>query len=66
MLQQFEKKEKNLTFYLLYYICPFFSLKNYEQYKTFEIYSNIFQKLLSIDFLIPIVLKSYQSLNKLN
>ena len=65
MLQHFEKK-KNINFYLLYYICPFFSLKNYEQYKTFEIYSNIFQKLLSIDFLIPIVLKSYQSLNKLN
>ena len=64
MLQQFEKKEKNLTFYLLYYICPFFLLKNVKRYKTFDIYSNIFYKFLSIDFLIPIVLTSYQYLNK--
>ena len=64
MLQQFEKKEKDLTFYLLYYICPFFFLKNVKRYKTFDIYSNIFYKFLSIDFLIPIVLTSYQYLNK--
>ena len=64
MLQQFEKRKKDFIFYLLYYICPFFALKNFNQYKTFDIYSNIFQKFVSIDFLIPIVLKSYQSLNK--
>ncbi len=64
MLQQFEKRKKDFIFYLLYYICPFFALKNFNQYKTFDIYSNIFQKFVSIDFLILIVLKSYQSLNK--
>ncbi len=63
MIQNFEKKKKRkLSFYLYYYIFPFNMLTHFSRYKTYEFYQSIFQKLLSIDFFIPMILHSYQSL----
>ena len=63
MIQNFEmKKKRKFLFYLFYYFIPFFILAHFKRYKTYELYQNIFQKLLSIDFFIPMILQSYQSL----
>jgi hypothetical protein len=66
LIQNFEKTEKNWYYYLLYYIVPLYTLKHFQKYKIFNLYINIFHRFLSIDFFIPIILKSYQSLNDLN
>jgi len=63
MIQNFEKnKKRKFSFYLYYYIFPFYALSHFTRYKTYELYQNIFQKFLSIDFFIPMILHSYQSL----
>jgi len=63
MIQNFEKnKKRKFSFYFYYYIFPFYVLSHFTRYKTYELYQNIFQKLLSIDFFIPMILHSYQSL----
>ena len=54
------KKKKKWYFYLLYYIFPFFQLDNNNAYKIYGIYLKIYHRFMSIDFFIPIVLKSYQ------
>ncbi len=62
MIQNFEKKKKKgCLFYLYYYIFPFYMLTHFRRYKTYEFYQTIFQKILSIDFFIPMILQSYQS-----
>jgi len=65
MIQKFEKKEKNWYFNLIYYIIPFCMLNKLKKYKTYEIYLDIFQKFLSIDFFIPMILHSYQSIKEI-
>ena len=63
MIQNFEKKKKKeCLFYLYYYIFPFYMLTHFRRYKTYEFYQTIFQKILSIDFFIPMILQSYQSI----
>ena len=63
MIQNFErKKKKEFSFYLYYYIFPFNLLSHFKRYKSYELYQCIFQKILSIDFFIPMILQSYQSL----
>ena len=37
-------------------------LIHFKRFKTYELYQNIFQKLLSIDFFILMILQLYQSL----
>ena len=56
---EFQKKKK-WYFYLLYYIFPFFQLDNNNAYKIYVIYLKIYHRFMSIDFLIPMILKSYQ------
>ena len=65
MIQKFEKKEKNWYFNLIYYIIPICMLNKLKKYKTYEIYLDIFQKFLSIDFFIPMILHSYQSIKEI-
>jgi hypothetical protein len=62
ILKQYEKKEKNWYYYLLYYIFPLCFFKNLKHYQIYVIYLDVFDKFLSIDFLIPMILNSYQSI----
>ena len=63
MMQTFEKKKKKLSFFIFYYFIPLQSLFHFKRFKTYILYKNIFQKMLSIDIFIPMLLHSYQSLN---
>jgi hypothetical protein len=62
ILKQYEKKEKKWYYYLLYYIFPLCVFKNLKHYQIYVIYLDVFDKFLSIDFLIPMILNSYQSI----
>ena len=62
ILKQYEKKEKKWAYYLLYYIFPLCLFQKSKNYKIYSIYLDVFHKFLSIDFLIPMILNSYQSI----
>ena len=63
MMQTFEKKKKKFSFFIFYYFIPLQSLFHFKKFHTYILYKNIFQKMLSIDIFIPMLLHSYQSLN---
>ena len=62
ILKQYEKKEKKRGYYLLYYIFPLCLFQKLKIFKIYSIYLDVFHKFLSIDFLIPMILNSYQSI----
>ena len=62
ILKHYEKKEKKWAHYLLYYIFPLCLFQKLKNYKIYLIYLDVFHKFLSIDFLIPMILNSYQSI----
>jgi hypothetical protein len=62
ILKHYEKKEKKWAHYLLYYIFPLCLFQKLKNYKIYSIYLDVFHKFLSIDFLIPMILNSYQSI----
>ena len=62
ILKQYENKKKKCSDYLLYYIIPLCFFQNLNNYKIYTLYLDVFHKFLSIDFLIPMILNSYQSI----
>ncbi len=62
ILKQNENKKKKCSDYLLYYIIPLCFFQNLNNYKIYTLYLDVFHKFLSIDFLIPMILNSYQSI----
>ena len=62
IIQDFQNKKKNLMFYIFYFFCPFLKIQNLKKIHALQLYNNIFRKCMSIDFLIPMILHSYQSL----
>ena len=63
LIQNFERTEKKWYYYLIYFICPLYSLEHFQKYKTYVLYIDILHRFLSIDFFIPMILKSYQYLS---
>ena len=60
---QFEKHRKTLFFYFCYFIYPNIKCKCSKKFQSYNLYKNIYERLMSIDFLIPMILQSYQSIN---
>jgi hypothetical protein len=59
-----KKKKKNNLYYFNYFICPFFILKIKKKYHMHYVCVDMFKKLMSIDVLIPMILHSYQYINR--
>ena len=63
IIEQFEKHRKTLFFYFCYFIYPNIKCKYSKKFQSYNLYKNIYERLMSIDFLIPMILQSYQSIN---
>ena len=64
MIMKDKKRKKSGFYYFFYIICPFLILKRRKNYHTYFMYIHIFKKLMSIDVLIPMILHSYQYINR--
>ena len=61
----FRKSKKGFCFYFTYFIFPFRIIEKYQSYYVYSLYMQVYHKFMSIDIIIPFVLNSYISKDKI-